>query len=96
VFQTVDPEGKALSWLITDQPPAGQDIKQGSMVPGMRPADYWIISCGKELIRDHNDLVYRHHGTLRRNFPSGAVLAASGEYPLSLSIISLIVLVLGF
>jgi hypothetical protein len=56
VFQTVDPEGKALSWLITDQPPAGQDIKQGSMVPAMRQSDYWIISCGKELIRDHNDI----------------------------------------
>ena len=26
------------------------------MVPAMQLSDYWIISCGKELIRDHNDI----------------------------------------
>jgi hypothetical protein len=56
VFQTVNSDGQVLGWRITDQPPQGQSVTLGSMVPAMQHSDYWIISCGKELIRDHNDI----------------------------------------
>jgi hypothetical protein len=55
-FQTVNSDRRVLGWRITDQPPEGKGIRLGSMVPAMQLSDYWIISCGKELIRDHNDI----------------------------------------
>ena len=56
MFQTMNSEGQVLGWRITDEPPPGQSVALGSMVPAMQHSGYWIISCGKELIRDHNDI----------------------------------------
>ncbi|MBV8969216.1 MAG: hypothetical protein JO331_09170, partial [Verrucomicrobia bacterium] len=55
-FQTVGPNGKLHSWRVTAQPPTEPNLTAEPMIPAMQHSGYWIVSCGKELIKDHNDI----------------------------------------
>jgi hypothetical protein len=55
VFFTSTATYPAAAWRISKVPPAGQPKLDG-MAPSMADSDYWIVSCGKELIGGHNDV----------------------------------------
>ena len=55
LFYTSKGQYPAAAWRVTDQDPATPMTLDGLPL-SMQTSNYWIISCGKELIRDHNDI----------------------------------------
>jgi hypothetical protein len=55
VFVTSKANHPAAVWRITTTP-QGKPVTLDGMTPSMADADYWIVSCGKELISGHNDV----------------------------------------
>jgi len=52
LFWTSHPRG---AWRLSQHSPSGDQVFYG-LPPAMRDANYWIVSCGSELIKDHNDV----------------------------------------
>jgi hypothetical protein len=55
LFFTSKAKYPASAWRIT-QEPQGKPVTLDGMKPSMSTSDYWIMSCGKELINGHNDV----------------------------------------
>jgi len=55
VFFTSKAKYPAAAWKIT-KVPQGKPCTLDGMTPAMPDSDYWIMSCGKELIGGHNDV----------------------------------------
>lgn len=47
----------AARWKISDRPPPPEEpVKLDHLDLSMRRSNYWIVSCGKEIINSHNDI----------------------------------------
>lgn len=55
VFFTSKAKHPASAWRLTTEA-QGKPVTLDGMTPSMADADYWIVSCGKELISGHNDV----------------------------------------
>lgn len=55
LFFTSKAKYPAAAWRLIDKP-QGRPVKLGDLTPSMPDSNYWIISCGKELIGSHNDV----------------------------------------
>jgi hypothetical protein len=55
IFLTSKAKYPAAAWKIT-KVPQGKPVRLDGLKPSMPDSDYWIISCGKELIGSHNDI----------------------------------------
>jgi hypothetical protein len=55
VFFTSKAKYPAAAWRLTTKP-QGKPVEFDGMPPSMPDSDYWIVSCGKELIGGHNDV----------------------------------------
>jgi hypothetical protein len=55
VFFTSKARYPASAWRLTTKS-QGKPVILDGMLPSMPDSDYWIVSCGKELIGDHNDV----------------------------------------
>jgi hypothetical protein len=55
VFFTSKAKYPAAAWRITPNSP-DEPVTLDGLTPSMSDSDYWIISCGKELIGNHNDV----------------------------------------
>jgi hypothetical protein len=55
VFFTSKAKNPAAAWRLTTEP-QGTPVTLDGMTPSMADSDYWIVSCGKELIKGHNDV----------------------------------------
>ena len=55
VFFTSAAKNPAAAWKLTTENP-GKPVTLNNMAPAMADSDYWIISCGKEIIENHNDI----------------------------------------
>jgi hypothetical protein len=55
VFFTSKARHPASVWRLTTKP-QGKPVKLGDLTPSMPDSNYWIVSCGEELIGGHNDV----------------------------------------
>jgi hypothetical protein len=55
LFFTSNAKHPASAWKLTTVP-QGKPVKLGGLSPSMRDSNYWIVSCGEELIDSHNDV----------------------------------------
>ena len=55
LFYTSKAQYPAAAWRLVNQVPA-TPVTLNGLPLSMQKSNYWIISCGKELIRDHNDI----------------------------------------
>jgi hypothetical protein len=55
LFYTSKAQYPAAAWLLINQDPA-TPVKLNGLPLSMQKSNYWIVSCGKELIQDHNDI----------------------------------------
>ncbi len=55
LFYTSKAQYPAAAWLLINQDPS-TPVKFNGLPLSMQKSNYWIVSCGKELIQDHNDI----------------------------------------
>jgi hypothetical protein len=55
LFYTSKAQYPAAAWRLVNQDP-GTPVTLDGLPLAMQKANYWIVTCGKELIRDHNDI----------------------------------------
>jgi len=55
VFLTSKTKYPAAAWRLTNQP-LGEPVTLNGLPLSMRKSNYWIVSCGKELIGSHTDV----------------------------------------
>jgi hypothetical protein len=54
-FTSATKDKPATAWRLTTER-QGPEVTLDGMTPSMADSDYWIVSCGKELISGHNDV----------------------------------------
>jgi hypothetical protein len=55
LFYTSKATYPAAAWRLVNQDP-GTPVTLDGLPLAMQKSNYWIVTCGKELIQDHNDI----------------------------------------